>query len=257
MIHKFLKASPLFLILLGCEKKYDYIEPRAVATIQVNFKDHSGSARNTISLYSVPDKYAPEQAWPLVVALHGYGDNAASFHDLWKTVTDSLGFVLLTPQGEERAQEGFGWAWGISAQRAVQSSLDIVRKVVHIDPKRIYLTGFSLGGSLCYVLVLNHPQIFHGIAPLGASFNAPFDEKLISENTKRSRALGAFQKLRVYIVHGTLEKNFSTSAQAAANVFQDLGAKVELVPYEGIGHGLPEPKENELIKILTFLDSKD
>lgn len=257
MISKLLKAPLLFLILLGCEKKYDYIEPRAVAAIQVNFKDQSGSARNTTSLYTVPDKYTPKQAWPLVVALHGHGDNAAAFHDLWKSVTDSLGFVLLTPQGEERTQEGYGWTWGISAQRAVQVSLDTVRKVVHIDPKRIYLTGFSLGGSLCYVLILNHPQIFHGIAPLGASFDTPFDEKLISENIKRSRALGTFQKLRVYIGHGTLENNFSTSAQAAANVFQELGAKVNLIPYEGIGHGLPEPKEKELVKILAFLDSKD
>ena len=90
MISKFLKASPLFLILFGCEKKYDYIAPRAAATIQVNFKDQSGSARNTISLYSVPDKYSSERAWPVVVALHGYGDTAAAFHDLWKSVTDSL-----------------------------------------------------------------------------------------------------------------------------------------------------------------------
>jgi len=102
----FLKASPLFLILLGCGKKYEHIEPRSVATIQVNFKDQSCSIRNTISSYSVPAKYTPERAWPLVVALHGHGDTAAAFHDLWKSVTDSLGFVLLTPQGEERAKEG-------------------------------------------------------------------------------------------------------------------------------------------------------
>lgn len=86
MISKFLKVFPLFLILLGCEKKYEYIEPRPTATVQVNFKDQSGSARNTISLYSAPDKYTPEQAWPLVVALHGHGDTAAAFHDLWKSV---------------------------------------------------------------------------------------------------------------------------------------------------------------------------
>jgi len=65
------------------------------------------------------------------------------------------------------------------------------------------------------------------------------------------------QNLRVYIGHGTLENNFSTSAQAAANAFQDLDAKVKLVPYEGIGHGLPEPKEKELAKILAFFDSKE
>jgi len=106
MVSRLLKASPLFLILFGCGKKYEYIAPRSVTTIQVNFKNQSGSAGNTISLYSVHDKYTPEQAWPLIVALHGYGDHAAAFHDLWKSVTDSLGFVLLTPQGEERMQEG-------------------------------------------------------------------------------------------------------------------------------------------------------
>jgi len=245
-IKNFLNGLLLFLILLGCGKKYDYIEPRLVATLQINFKDQSGSVQNTISLYSAPDKYSPERAWPLVVALHGYGDNAAAFHDLWKSVTDSLGFVLLTPQGEERTQEGFGWTWGSNAERAVQISIDIVNKAVHVDPKRIYLTGFSLGGSLCYKLGLKYPYIFHGIAPLGA----PFDKKFLSENR-------ALQNLRVYIGHGTLENNFSTAAQAAATVFQDLGAKVNLVPYEGIGHGLPEPKEKELAKILEFLDSKN
>jgi len=246
MISKFLKTSPFFLILLGCGKMHDYIEPRSITTIQVNFKDQSGSARNTMSLYSVPNKYAPEQAWPLVVALHGHGDTAAAFHDLWKSVTDSLGFVLLTPQGEERAQQGFGWTWGNSAERAVQISIDIVRKAVHVDPQRVYLTGFSLGGSLCYQLGLKYPHIFHGLAPLGA----PFDKKFLSENR-------TLQNLRVYIGHGMLENNFSTDAQVAANRLQDLGAKVNLVPYEGIGHGLPEPKEKELAKILTFFDSKE
>jgi len=175
--------------------------------------------------YFVPDKYTPEQAWPLVVALHGYGDNAAAFHDLWKSVTDSLGFVLLTPQGEERTQEGFGWAWGSNAERAVQISIDIVRKVVHVDPKRIYLTGFSLGGSLCYVLVLNHPQIFRGIAPLGAPFDAPFDEKLISENTKRSRALGAFQKLRVLYRTRNAGKQFFNFGASCGQCVSRLGRK--------------------------------
>jgi poly(3-hydroxybutyrate) depolymerase len=90
MLSGLLKTSPLLLILLGCGKKYEHIEPRAAATLQVNFKNQSGSASNTISLYSVPDKYTSKHAWPLVVALHGYGDHAAAFHDLWKSVTNSL-----------------------------------------------------------------------------------------------------------------------------------------------------------------------
>lgn len=50
----------------------------------------SNRSKNTKNLYFMPDKYTPKQTWPLVVALHGYGDNATAFHDLWKSVTDSL-----------------------------------------------------------------------------------------------------------------------------------------------------------------------
>lgn len=102
-IKSFLNSLLLFLILLGCEKRYDYIEPRAVATIQVNFKDQSGSARNIIGLYSVPDKYSPEQAWPLVIALHGHGDNAVAFHDLWKSVK------AIVPKGQNENSPPIYW----------------------------------------------------------------------------------------------------------------------------------------------------
>jgi hypothetical protein len=36
--------------------------------------------------------------------LHGYGSNAKAFHYLWKSVTDTMGFVLLTPQGDTRTE---------------------------------------------------------------------------------------------------------------------------------------------------------
>jgi hypothetical protein len=71
------------------------------------------------------------------------------------------------------------------------------------------------------------------------------------------RLIGAYSGLRVYIGHGTLESNFVSDAQLAAKTFQRLDAIVKLVLYEGIGHTLPEPMENELTKILEFLDSKD
>jgi poly(3-hydroxybutyrate) depolymerase len=163
-----------------------------------------------------------------------------------------MGFVLLTPQGEDRTKEGFGWAWGKNAERSVEISIDIVRKAIHIDHKRIYLTGFSAGGALTYVMGLKYPQVFRGIAPLGA----PFKREFMSENTKRFQVLETFRNLRVYIGLRALEKRFLSDAHLAVEVFRDLGAKVEFVSYEGVGHGLPEPKKNELIRILTFLDSK-
>jgi poly(3-hydroxybutyrate) depolymerase len=253
MSSNFLKILPAILILFGCAKKYEHLKPGSVTTIEVNVNDPSGHPKSIASSYSVPNKYTPTQEWPLLIALHGYGGHAVEFHDLWKPVTDSLGFVLVTPQGENQTSEGFGWAWGINSERFILASLDIVLKATHIDPNRVYISGFSAGGAISYAMALMHPRTFRGIAALGA----PFDVNLISENIERMRLIGAYSGLRVYIGHGTLESNFVSDAQLAAKTFQRLDAIVKLVLYEGIGHTLPEPMENELTKILEFLDSKD
>jgi len=125
--------------------------------------------------------------------------------------------------------------------------MDVVRKNVHIDPRRVYLTGFSAGGRLTFTIAVKHPHIFRGIAPLCA----PFDTNKIPANVNQ------FQDLRVYISHGALETNISSDAKSAAGIFQKLGSTVKYVSYEGIAHDLPKPINEELARILNFLDYRE
>jgi len=122
--------------------------------------------------------------------------------------------------------------------------MDVVRKAVHIDPRRVYLAGFSAGGRLTYTIAIKHPHIFSGIAPLCA----PFDKNSIPANTKQ------LQDRRIYISHGALETNISSDAKSAATVFKKLGSTVKYVSYDGIAHDLPKPIKEELVRILHFLD---
>ncbi|MCK5148169.1 hypothetical protein KAR48_15545 [bacterium] len=233
------------LIFVNCGDQYPTITPKYVTTGQINFKGIDGTKKNAIFLYSVPTQYLPQKSWPLLITLHGYGSNATAFHELWKSVTDSLGFVLLTPQGDERTEEDYGWTWGKDAEREVLMCMDVVRKTVHINPRRIYLAGFSAGGRLTYYLGLKYSNVFKGIAPLSASF----DEEFLKDNKI------FLSKLRAYIGHGTLEKNAAIDSEIAVSKLRELGITVKYVPYEGIGHNLPDPKERELLRILEFLDS--
>ncbi len=150
-------------ILMGCSKQYEPIPPKFVTSAEVNFKGINENQIVTKILYSVPNNYNLRESFPLVVALHGSGSNSAAFHNLWKSTTDPLGFVLLTPQGDSMTEEGFGWRWGNNADRSVLISIDIVRKLVNIDPRRIYIAGFSSGGRLAYVLGLKYSNLFRGI----------------------------------------------------------------------------------------------
>ncbi len=204
----------------------------------------NGDPIGSTVLFSVPGSYRSDEPYPLVVALHGYGENAASFHDLWKAAADSLGFVLLTPQGEECLVDRLSYGWGENSERIVLASMDLVRKHVFIRPDKIFLTGFSQGGIIAYAVGFRHPGIFDAIAPLGA----PFDSTLLPKN------IGTIAGMRVYIGQGNQDKNFQ-NVRAAAELLTRAGLKVHFQIYKGVGHGLPEPRRDELTRILQFFNS--
>ncbi len=239
----------LLTLITGCENEYEFIEPDATASVEFQIRDRAGNTKSIKYLYSVPVNYDPEKAWPLVVTLHGDGSNALAFHDLWRPATDSLGFVLLTPQGESFTPGGIGYTWGKNAEQLIRISMEQLQQKVHIDRERVYLTGFSSGGALAYLIGLKYPYIFNGIAPLGAPFRAEFLKSKRDDLSSQSM----FNNFPVYIGHGALEQNFDSEAKLAESMLKKLGCRVKLVPYEGVGHGLPKPMKNELIRILNFL----
>jgi len=250
IIHKKIQlfASSLIILLLTvhCGNDFQKIDSKPIHSGQLELKRLVGPNKLITFLFSVPNNYNPQQPYPLLVALHGYGDCAAAFHDLWKPATDSLGYVLLTPQGEIEIVDNLSYSWGENAERSVLACMDAVRKIVHVNPRRTYLTGFSMGGRLTYELGFAHTNIFRGIAALGARF----ESSCIPANKK------SIEHIRVYIGHGTLEKNYLNDAHFAATFLQQAGLTIKFAPYEGIGHDLPEPKEDELKRIIEFFEAE-
>jgi phospholipase/carboxylesterase len=193
----------------------------------------------------VPEGYTPSKAWPLLVALHGYGSGADPFHDLWQEATTDAGFVLATPQGTKPTSTGFGWAWAAGWEQVIQRSIDGLRGIVRVDPRRVYLAGFSQGGRLAYTFAARHPRAFCGIAMLGTPFERP--------DLPTGDELHSLAKLRVFIGHGSLEPNVRM-ARSEADALRKIGCCVQFAEYPGVGHGLPEPMSAELERILTFLE---
>jgi predicted esterase len=229
----------------GCTVHYPEIPPGRVLAAEVPFKPENGEPATVRFLFSVPSRYGPRHAFPLVVALHGGGDCAAAFHDLWKPASDSLGFVLLTPQGDERGAEGFGWTWGDRAEQSVQTAMDALLRSVRINRDRVFVVGFSRGGTLACAMGIRHVSTFHGFASLSAWFNG----RTIPENPVILR------RTRGFIGHGELEEEIGAESKRAVNLLRGMGVDVRFVSYKGVGHGLPEPTGEELERILRFLDS--
>jgi predicted esterase len=234
----------LFLILFvagifSCGPDYPEIQPGSSQALKYT------DSKNLAAMYSVPSAYTPKAKWPLFIALHGYGDRAAAFHELWKRPADSLGMVLLVPEGTVPAALGYTWAPDDSISEALlRNTVDEIRRRVNIDPNRIYIGGYTAGGSYAYYMALKYSHVFSGVVAL----NAEFDRRWMDMPLTKER----LAHWRLYIGHGEMESTLP-GALTTKELFQQRGTEVQMNVYKNSGHDIPKPKNTELIRALSFL----
>lgn len=131
-------------------------------------------------LFHVPPKYNHEKPTPVVLIFHGAGTNAAitvSFTGMSKK-SDEAGFVAVYPNGT-----GFGPILTFNAGgrqgnleegsaddvKYVGALLDDLATVINVDSKRVFATGISNGGMMCYRLAAELSDRIAAIAPVAGT----------------------------------------------------------------------------------------
>jgi phospholipase/carboxylesterase len=127
------------------------------------------------------DLQAPEQPCaPLLIALHGYGANKKQMmREAQQMAPEDFAIVSLQgfhqhlkepkePGGPLRF--GFGWLSNFHPEDSVrvhhQALLDLIQKLTNdktIDPKQVYLLGFSQTCALNYRFAFTHPETLRGV----------------------------------------------------------------------------------------------
>lgn len=183
--------------------------------ISRSYHFEEGKKDLSYALY-VPTKYDPAKPVPLVVLLHGLGSNPRQVIHYQGIVEEAekRGYVVVAPYGYNEFG-GYG-AWGqgrvkLPGQRAaagedvpenlgelsekeVLNVLALVRKDYHIDPKRIYLMGHSMGGGGTLYLGMKYPELWAALAPLSpAIYSAP-------------SGLEKIRKMPIIVVQGELDR---------------------------------------------------
>jgi predicted peptidase len=117
-------------------------------------------------LLHLPAEYKsdPAKKWPLILFLHGAGERGTN---LWMVATHgpphiattnaSFPFIVVSPQ----CSEGKYWE-----TEPLLGLLDEVMKKYPVDPRRVYLTGLSMGGYGTWELGTTHPERFAAMAPI-------------------------------------------------------------------------------------------
>jgi polyhydroxybutyrate depolymerase len=135
-------------------------------------KIESADSLRSFYLY-VPGTYDQAAPAPLVLALHGHGTTGRNMEVLThiSRVADARGFIVAYPNGAHK-----GWNDGRPGVSENVDDVAFIRDLIvllqsrySIDPARIYATGISNGGFMCYRLACELASSIAAIAPVAAT----------------------------------------------------------------------------------------
>jgi phospholipase/carboxylesterase len=186
----------------------------------------------------VPENYAPDRAWPLVMALHGGSGTGRQFLWSWLRDARSRGAILVAPTS-------IGSTWALMGSDADTPNLvrilEFVRSKWNVDPARLLLTGMSDGGTFTYVSGLEAGSPFTHLAPVSAAFHP-----LLAQMADADRTRG----LPIHIIHGALDWRQAHRALTKA------GASVTYREIEDLSHTYPREINSALLSWLEAAPSK-
>lgn len=214
-----------------------FLAPTRENTGIMRFDAESGE-RGGFWLY-VPETYAPERAYPLVMALHGGSGTGRQFLWSWLRDARSHGAILVSPTSG-------GSTWALMGDDVDSPNLarilSLVRSRWNTDPNRQLLTGMSDGGTFSYVSGLLTDSPFTHLAPVAAAFHP-----MLVEMADAERLRG----LPIHIVHGALDWMFPVElANQAKRALMNAGAAVTYREVTDLSHTYPREVNAE---ILTWL----
>jgi predicted peptidase len=190
-------------------------------------------------LLSVPDVYDGSTAMPLLVFLHGIGERGTdpsiiANYSLPRMLAEGkqIPFIVVSPQCPVETR------WDPHTAKVI-AVMDEVRGQYNIDPQRIYLTGFSMGGQGTFFVAADFPDRFAAFAPV-ASRVPPYDEGLLER-------LCAASHRPFWLFHGEADDQIPVSEvyRYEAALKQCGGLVPRLTTIANLGHSTQPVYDND------------
>lgn len=175
----FLSLSFSFVLLISCGKK-NYLPVDKVYRYESSI---TVDGRVRTYVINLPPDYYDSDNFSLVIALHGGGGSGHQFEatSLLTNKAKASGFIVVYPDGvkSDGLLELRTWNAGTCCDYARDNNIDdvsFIKKLINkltadykINSKRIYATGHSNGGMMCYRLACEMADKIAAIAVSGCT----------------------------------------------------------------------------------------
>ena len=196
------------------------------------------SSLRPYSIY-LPENYSKDKKYPLLVYLHGSGDDDRI---LTRTPKVSDRYIVLAPNGRGTSN-CFATP---DAQTDIIESINDVINNFNVDENNIVLTGFSMGGYGVYRTYYEHPERFKAVAILSGHPNLAQKWRGKEEiNFLDYKNMKRFKHIPMFIYHGRRDRNcpFAITEKFVKNIKQK-GHKVTF-RINDTGHGSMSKADQE------------
>ncbi len=212
---KFAELAYLTGILESLEKGEDALKGKRGEFWSAYYSPADGSGQHFVT--KVPNDYNPNETYPLLVNLHGYTGRPVPFFDKF-----SEHYIEVMPWGRgDTGYTGLG-------DNDVMQVIEYMRKWYSIDPQKICLTGYSMGGRGTWVTATRHPDLFAAAAPFYG-----WADELYLENLRN---------VPVFNQHGQVDWVVSIDqSRFAVDQLEKLGYQVAHKEFPDAGHGITDP----------------
>jgi predicted esterase len=132
------------------------------------------------SLMEKPAGKAPDKGWPVILLMHGYGSNKENIKEIAAFAAKN-GLVGIAVSGPTVLDKNcYRWSNdGIEeTHQHLVKALEKHKADVSIDPKRVYVAGFSQGALHAVLLAANKPGFYAGALAISPSGHLKVPESL-------------------------------------------------------------------------------
>lgn len=213
----------------------------------------------TTVVVRVPPGYDVDDAWPVIVGLHGTNGRATDYLEFVRMLLGERAdeFLIACPQGIR------GDTFYDTLEESAQP-MDLLRELrrhFHVDSDRVYLTGYSLGGHGTAFICLMHADQFAAGVPLAGTLNVPRREAL------HPYLLPNLRNCPLLLVWGEKDTGGPDGAPSPTDGItgenrrimrrvKQLELPVEGIELPGVGHGNVRPPAQKLVAYTSKVREK-
>jgi len=182
----------------------------------------------------IPPGYDPNTKTPILVYLHG-GVSTKDFYSIEEGFPQDSPFIHFAEENNWLMLFPFGnidtsW-WDLAGVRNIQTQVRTLKTYYNIDDDRIFMTGFSDGGSGSFFMAMSAPDDFASFYPLNGFLSVG------SQVTNTPSFIPNLKNRRVNVINTDLDQLYpARRMRLLMDLAVQAGADLLYKEYWGIGH---------------------